>query len=270
MLKAEIDNSVFGTHILVLYGIHGSKDGFMLKHDEALVHTFNAGMSTVKNKQKKDEIKEKNMTLEGLVIWSELDKNGKRVLADLTTIIEKSRKCHKLILCFCYTTVNMANSFLRASGLYADLYMANELSEIHGKLITFDLVQKKFIQEYASKMPQNVLLAGHFGCGKTVVGTQFVSIKISEFELREGKNLFRVIIGADVVHADNKLLKDLREKHFDFVEKEINCRRQMNGQEEINIEYTTLNALMEKHNVVPGTAQDIEVMKTLISRYATK
>ena len=55
--------------------------------------------------------------------------------------------------------------------------MANELSEIHGKLITFDLVQKKFIQEYAAKMPQSVLLAGHFGCGKTVVGTQFVSIK---------------------------------------------------------------------------------------------
>ena len=162
--------------------------------------------------------------------------------------------------------MNEANSFLRASGLYADLYMAHELSEIHGKLITFDLVQKKFIQEYASKMPQSVLLAGHFGCGKTVVGTQFVSINISEFELREGKRSFRVIIGADVLHADSKLLKDLEEKHFKFVETEINRRRLMNGQEEIHIEYTTLNALMEKHNVVPSTDQDIDVMKSLISK----
>merc|ERR1711997_249249 len=166
-------------------------------------------MRTVKNKQKKEEIEEKNITLDGLEIWSELDKNGKRVLANLPTIVEESRKCHKLILCFCYTAVNEVNSFLRASGLYADLYMANELSDIHGKLITFDLVQKKFIQEYASKMPQSVLLAGHFGCGKTVVGTQFVSIKISVMEIAEPKRPYRVIIAADLPHEDSKLLKNL-------------------------------------------------------------
>ena len=90
MLKAEIDNSVYGTRILVLYGIHGSQNGYMLTHDDALVHTFTSGMSTVKNKQKKEEIEEKNITLEGLEVWSELDKNGKRVLANLPTIVEES------------------------------------------------------------------------------------------------------------------------------------------------------------------------------------
>ena len=82
----------------------------------------------------------------------------------------------------------------------------------------------------------------------------------------ESKRLFRVIIGADILHTDSKLLKDLKEKHFNFVETEINRRRQLNGQEKIDIEYTTLNTLMEKHNIVPGTAQDIEVMKQIVSK----
>ena len=132
-------------------------------------------------------------------------------------------------------------------------------------MLHVECICSSYIEEFVQKKPRNVLLGGHFGCGKTVVGSQFFSIRISELEL-SGKR-FRVIIGADVVHEDSKLLLDLKNNQFSFLETEINQRREFNGQEKIDVTFTTVNSLIEKHGIVPGgTAKDIEATEKMVSK----
>ena len=100
-----------------------------------------------------------------------------------------------------------------------------------------------------------------------MVGSQFLSIRISEMEIAEPKRPYRAIVAADLPHEDSKLLKDLKNKTFKFIEAEINQRRWCNGQEKINICFTTINNLMEKHNIFPGTVEDVEVMKSMVSEW---
>ena len=51
LLRAELEDCQEGTHYMILYGIHGSGIGFLLKHDPALVHAFGSGIETIKRRQ---------------------------------------------------------------------------------------------------------------------------------------------------------------------------------------------------------------------------
>ena len=128
--------------------------------------------------------------------------------------------------------------------------MNQDISNLQGRLIKFDIEQKKFLERYTQERPQNVLVLGPFGCGKTVFVTQFMAIKISELE--NAKIPFRVIIAIDTNSKDSKLLKTMKTTNFGFISTEINARRIMNNEEPIEVTFTTLNDLMLKHNIVPG------------------
>ena len=52
MLKAEIKKCQKGTHFLVMFGIHGSKEGLLLNTDENLRLGFNEAICTVKRTEK--------------------------------------------------------------------------------------------------------------------------------------------------------------------------------------------------------------------------
>ena len=206
-LKGELDVWAEGSLISILHGIHGLEDGLLGTVDQGLVTSFNSGVRVIKEDKRCSEIiQKKNLTLEEMIIKTEKNEKGRMELLDKEKIIEKCRKSNIIVLCFCYTTVNEINSFLRASGLYTGLYMNKDISDIHGRLLKFDLKQKAFIETFINNKPQNVLLAGHFGCGKTVLGSQFLAIRISELEMKEDKSPYRVIVAADVPHADTKLL----------------------------------------------------------------
>ena len=132
LLRTQIEESLEATNFLVLYGIHGSPKGLLGTHDKALVFSFTSAMETTGRRQSKN-ISKKQITIDGLEICTKKGADGKNVLMDKDLIVSKSRQCNKLILCYCYTTINEANTFLRSTGLYADLFMAQELSELHGR-----------------------------------------------------------------------------------------------------------------------------------------
>ena len=86
-----------------------------------------------------------------------------------------------LILSFCYTDINELNTILRSQGLYADLIISKDYSNIagcsKGKLIQFDPVQKKILDEYLWNDPYAIMLIGHYGSGKTLLLVEMMGIK---------------------------------------------------------------------------------------------
>ena len=188
----------------------------MSEFDQELISTFSNSMDYVKKDKKEvlDMLIEKEIKFECLEI-STKEVDGKYELIDKAKIVEECRKCDILILCFCYTRINEVNSFFRSTGLYTELFMTKDLSDMHGKLIKFDLPQGKYVREFTEKKPKNVLVLGPFGCGKTVFITQFMAIRISEMETN--KKPFRVIIAADMPTEDSKLLRDMEAKNFGFL-----------------------------------------------------
>ena len=81
--------------------------------------------------------------------------------------------------------------------------MNQDYSNLHGRLIKFDLSQKQYLEKYSQKRPQNVLVLGPFGCGKTVFITQFFAIKVSEYE--DLKIPYRVIVCIDMKSKNSQL-----------------------------------------------------------------
>ena len=181
MLKTHIPKCQKESKFLVMFGIHGSEEGLLLQTDENLRIAFNEAICSVKRTEK-DILQEKAIRIEPLEIQTRKLESGKMELVDKFTVAERSRNCNQLVLCFCYTKVNESNSFFRSTGLYTELYMNQDISNLQGRLIKFDLDQKKFLERYTQERPQNVLVLGPFGCGKTVFVTQFMAIKISELE----------------------------------------------------------------------------------------
>ena len=95
----------------------------------------------------------------------------------------KENDPHVLILGFCYTNISELNTTLRSKGLYADMIIRKDLSNISGvnkgKLIQFDPAQQKILDEYLDKMPKSVVLVGHYGAGKTLMTTQILGKGLS-------------------------------------------------------------------------------------------
>ena len=149
-------------------------------------------------------------------------------------------------------------------GLYADLIIHSDYSNLHGRLIKFDGQQRSVLKKYAETKPKNVLIGGPFGSGKTLVLVQCISISISELET--SNILFRVIVVIDMQNEDSRLLKDMQNIYLGFIGKEINIRRKKKGLQPIEVTFCTLKSLMIKHNIVPNTPKDLKVMKSLISQ----
>jgi hypothetical protein len=216
-----------------------------------------------------DIIDEKQIKIETLEIatYSDNDDNIGN-LQNSDTVFKKIGECNILVICIGFSRINEINTLFRSKGLYSELTMKKDLSDLHEKLIQFEHPQNDFIQEYANifhgKKPQHVLVAGCVGSGETDFLSQLVSIRISEME--QNKKSYRVIVLTDSASKDCHLLKTLESRHLKFIETEINEKRRKIQEETIDVKFTTLRQLMIKYNILPSTPQDQEIMKSLITK----
>ena len=104
---------------------------------------------------------------------------------------------------------HILNDILRSKGLYAEIILRGESSNIleKGKLIDLDPIQKQILEEFISENPQLVFLIGHYGTGKTLILVLMLTTRIGELLLQGVKKL-RVVITADV-SKNSLLLEDL-------------------------------------------------------------
>ena len=120
----------------------------------------NIGQVETKNRE---IIYEKQIKIETLEIKTYTDNND---LYDKENTLKKCGECDILIICIDFFTINEINTLFRSSGLYAELEMKRDLSEIHGKIVKFDHPQKNLVQGYVHNCyeDQGNLLRGIDNC----------------------------------------------------------------------------------------------------------
>ena len=102
----------------------------------------NIGQVKTKNREL---IHEKQIKIETLEIKTYTDNND---LYEKEKTLKKCEECDILLICIDFFTINEINTLFRSSGLYSELEMKRDLSEIHGKIVKFDHPQKNLVQEY--------------------------------------------------------------------------------------------------------------------------
>jgi len=140
LLRNKIPTCQPGTKIVVLHGIHGFADGRYGHEDQKLVRSF--GLAIQQIEKEKAELMTKNqISIKGVI----LKKESENSLQNHDEVIQALRDANILIVSYCFTNINVLNSVLRSEGLYAELILKGENSEIlaNGKLIKLDPEQKK-------------------------------------------------------------------------------------------------------------------------------
>ena len=234
----------------MLYGIHGAKDGRLGNQDNVLVRCFKLTIEQV-NEEEKKLITEKNILIEGVV----LDTSSNKSIKNHGEMIKAIKGANILILSFCYTNVNVLNNILRSEGLYAEIILRGESSEIleNGKLIQLDPAQKEILDEFIKQNPDGIFLIGHYGTGKSLLLVLMMAIRIGDLVQKEKK--ITVIITADV--SDNSLLlKDLEEKYLQFI-KNINAFKKEEDKVKVIVE--PLRSLMKRYQIIPNNQFDFAI-----------
>ena len=120
-----------------------------------------------------------------------------------------------ICLAFCYTDISELNDVLRASGIYTVLIMSQDRAELtEGKYVVLDDKQKEIVEQMSKEQPQNLILWGSSGTGKTILLTQALGIKVSHFKRQNIE--MKIIVSSYGNHTvqPKKLLEDLENKYL--------------------------------------------------------
>ena len=253
LLRNKVQACKPGTKIVVLYGIHGYDDGRHGKEDENLVRSFSLAIEQIK-KERLKEIEEKRIWIKGVI----LKRKSEKSLENHDEVIQALRDANMLVISYCFTNVNVLNSVLRSEGMYAELILSSECSEIlsNGKLIKLDLKQKQILDEYIADCPHMVILIGHYGTGKTLMIVQMLGIRIGNL-IQEGVQQIKIFVTANV-SENSLLLEDLKVKYLSFIEN-INKTREEKIQ--IEVVFEPLITLIKKYKAFPDEKIDRNIYK---------
>ena len=83
-----------------------------------------------------------------MVIQTKYNDKNKFELLDFEKILGECKRCSILVLGFAYSLFNEINCLFRSTGLYAEMIMQNDLSEMHGRLMNYPFPSQKFLQQY--------------------------------------------------------------------------------------------------------------------------
>ena len=118
-------------------------------------------------------------------------------------------------LAFCYTDVSEINDVLRAAGIYTVLIMSQDRAELtEGKYVVLDDKQREIVERMANEQPQNLILWGSSGTGKTILLTQALGIKVSYFKRQNIETKIVISSFGNSVVKPKKLMEDLENKYL--------------------------------------------------------
>ena len=125
LLRNKVETCKPGTKIVVLHGIHGFADGRYGHEDQNLVRSF--GLAIQQIEKEKAEVMTKNqISINGVI----LKKESENSLQNHDEVIQALRDANILIISYNFSNVGVLNSILRSEGLYAELILKGENSEI--------------------------------------------------------------------------------------------------------------------------------------------
>ena len=200
------------TRFLILTGTHGQVDGKLGRKDYNMFLDYECAIKGLKE-YFKDDINKYNIEifLEDVGNYVEASKISEEKLVAAV----KKYKPTVIGLAFCFTEKSEINDILRAAGIYSILIMSQDRAEItEGKYIFLDERQKEIIKRVSSENPQNVILWGSSGTGKTILLSQALGIKVSN--LKRQSIPYKIIVssfGTDKVQP-RQLMKYMESKYL--------------------------------------------------------
>ena len=201
------------TKVLVLAGIHGRKDGKLGSVDDGLFDEYEHQIEFLKRKYKED-VEAKNIMFAIEDVGSLMDQK----LVNEEALVEAVKKHNPTIisLAFCYTNVSVLNDVLRSAGIYSLLILNKDRANItEDKCIELDNIQRKIIETVADNQPQNIFLWGSSGTGKTIMLSESMKIKISQY-MKKGIKL-NIFVTSYMATPESQLIHVLEDKYFSHI-----------------------------------------------------
>ena len=206
------------TRFLILSGVHGRCDGKLGSKDHNMFLDYECAIKGLKHDFKKD-IKEYNIKIFLEDIGNYIDSSD----FDIEKMVEAVKKHKPTIIClaFCYTEISELNDILRAAGIYTVLIMSQDVSEItEGKYVILDDQQMEIVERVTKEKPQNLILWGSSGTGKTILLTQTLSIKVSQFKRQSIQIQIIVSTFGNVKVAPTNLMKYINSNYLSHLKSE--------------------------------------------------
>ena len=141
--------------------------------------------------------------------------SSKRLNEEKLVAAVKKYKPTIISLAFCHTDVSEINDVLRAAGIYTVLIMSQDRAELtEGKYVVLDDKQREIVERMAKEQPQNLILWGSSGTGKTILLTQALGIKVSHFK-RQNIEMKIIVssLGCSFIQP-KKLMEDIANKYL--------------------------------------------------------
>ena len=197
------------TRFLVLTGIHGGADGKLGDMDHDMFLDYEYAINGLK-RDFKDDIVKHNIEIFLENIGDHID-SSKLINEEKLVAVIKKYNPTIISLAFCYTEVSEINNILRAAGIYTVLIMSQDRAELtQGKYVVLDDKQKEIVEQMAKEQPQNLILWGSSGTGKTILLAQALGIKVSHFKRQNIE--MKIIVSTFGNHK--RLMEDIRNKYL--------------------------------------------------------
>ena len=198
------------TKVLVLAGIHGSKDGNLGSVDEGLLSEYEHQILFLKRKYQGDlEEKKAEFILENM--GSHMDETEFNETKFINAV--KKHNPTVITIAFCYTNVSIINDILRLSGIYSFMILSKDRADItEDRCMSLDSRQRYVITTVAEVQPKNVFLWGSSGTGKTIILTEVLKMKISHYKRKHIK--LNIFVTSYMAAAGSQLIEDFKWKYL--------------------------------------------------------
>ena len=207
------------SRLLVLSGTHGGEDGKLGDKDCEMFLDYEFAIDGLKI-DFKDEIAKYNIEIFLEDIGDHVDSLKQIDEEKLVAAVSRYRPTI-ISLAFCYTEVSEINDVLRAAGIYTVLIMSQDRAELtEGKYVVLDDKQKEIVEQVAKQQPQNLILWGSSGTGKTILLAQALGIKYSYFKRQNIQ--IRIIVSSFETRfvQTKKLIEDIKLKYLNYLKLE--------------------------------------------------
>ena len=206
------------TRFLILTGIHGKNDGKLGSRDNGMLLDYEFAINGLK-KDFEDDIKDKNVQIILEDVGSHVD--SMKLDEDKFVAAVKKHNPTLISLSFCHTDKSELNDILRSAGIYAVLIITQDKSKItEGKYVFLDDIQRQIIDKVANEKPQNIILWGSHGTGKTLLLAQTLVMKISNYK-KQNLPIQIIVSSYSNDSTDAPLMQDLKTKYLAHIENEI-------------------------------------------------
>ena len=143
-------------------------------------------------------------------------KNEEKLIEDIQTFGPSV-----LALAWCYSMMSDVSQALRQKGILARMVIEHDLREIlKNPSAKLDYQQAEIIEKVVNQKPQNVILSGSSGTGKTILLTQALGIKYSYFKRQNIQ--IRIIVSSFETRfvQTKKLIEDIKLKYLSYLKLE--------------------------------------------------